>query len=104
MLIYEKAIENYAKKINEYYERERKERIAWYVQNVERMTATGKCFTGISCDDCPVRLAEKLYPKDVKPCYVNSEGEIKQYIAMEYKEAQNDEGAKACGTDVGRDS
>lgn len=80
MMLFEKAIENFAKNRKKFYNRALKHDIAEFNQAAERMTATGKC-KGMSCCDCPITLVQEMY--GAPSCVEITPEEKKKLLAME---------------------
>lgn len=82
MMIYEKAIEKYAKVRREFHESELKKEIANYNRRIEEMTATGECGV-IYCEICPLWLFSDY--RDYRSCDKLTKEQIRELIAMEVK-------------------
>lgn len=84
MKIYEKAIENYAKKRKEFYNDALKQDIADFNEKIEKMTADGRC-PGIACQDCHVHLLNEYLDNDMH-CGVVTTSERRELLAREVEE------------------
>ncbi|MCM1220508.1 MAG: hypothetical protein NC548_39080 [Lachnospiraceae bacterium] len=85
MMVFEKAIENYAKNRKKFYDLKLKQDIMDFNERIERMAATGKCPAIIACDDCPMMLLPKSFKKG---CGTTTRKEVMEQLAMEYEEAE----------------
>lgn len=106
MMYYEKAIENFAKKTNEYYKEliktEKNEdeyvyykyrarnRIITFNSIIEGMMAHGKCPNKempalLYCPDCPVYLVKERKPELEIDCDNLSVTDMREILAREYK-------------------
>ena len=81
-MIFEKAIENYAKARKKFYNSLLKVDIANFNEKIERMTGRGDCC--VACTDCPVTLARELYGID--HCGALTRREICEILALEVEE------------------
>lgn len=85
MKYFEKAIENYAKEMKEFYDLRLKQDILNFNRLIEQMTADGKC-PGVECRFCPVRLASEHEPSLNTPCGIETPQRRREIIAMEVRD------------------
>lgn len=80
MMMYEKAIENFARERKKYHESELKKEIANYNRRVEKMTATGECEV-IHCEICPLWILREN--REYGICRKMTKEQVRKLIAME---------------------
>ena len=90
MNYFEKAVEDYAKKMKEFYDYKMKRDINRFNQAVEKMTADGKCpensqILFLNCRYCPVFLARETNDNLFFHCNEISPQKRRELMAMELK-------------------